>query len=80
VANRVVVFPRGKVRGERGTWWPTVEDGGKHRAIVTCWCCGNSRTIGERVDSQGFVTPPYWCDPAGGCSFRENIKLAGWIP
>lgn len=77
--TRVVTIPRGTLRGVRGTWWPTVTDGGKHCAIVTCWTCGKQRTLCDRIDPSGNVDVEYWCDP-GVCSFREKIKLAGWLP
>lgn len=72
-------FARGTLRGQRGTWWPTVYDDGTHAAIVCCPVCGKQRTIGDRVDDNGNVTVPYWCDP-GNCSFKESIRLCGWRP
>lgn len=80
MADVVRVFPRGPQRGTKGTWWPTVDDAGKHYAIVTCPVCAKQRTIGERIDTRGNISPPYWCDPGEGCSFKETIRLAGWIP
>lgn len=76
----VRVFPRGRMRGQRGTWWPSVEDSGRHIAIVTCPVCSKQRHICERIDARGNVTPPFWCDPGEGCSFKETIRLAGWTP
>lgn len=74
------MFPRGRSRGERGTWWPSVGDSGRHIAIVTCPVCAKQRTVCDRIDARGFLSVPYWCDPGEGCSFKEAIRLATWVP
>jgi hypothetical protein len=77
--SRVVVIPRGTLRGQRNSWWPTVTDAGKKAAIVFCPVCGTGRSICDRIDAKGNATPPYWCTP-GECSFKETIRLDGWSP
>lgn len=77
--QRVIVLPKGLRRATKGTWWPSVYDDGRHAAIVCCPVCGKCRTLRDRIEADGTVNVPYWCDP-GVCSFKETIRIAGWKP
>lgn len=70
----VVVIGRGRLNGERSTWWPTVRDDGIKAARVYCPSCGLGLAVKD-VGATGIVDGPVLC---GACGWVATVILGSW--
>lgn len=70
----ISVIGRGRLHGERSTWWPTVKDDGAKAARIFCPACGFGLAIGD-IDATGVVRREITC---GSCGHVAQYILSGW--